>query len=145
MAKKFFSRWMLYLLGVLLVSGALFTPSPSFAGLLNENLKRPLQEQTSGFGLSSGYDTTKNDPITLAATVIRAFLGLLGVIFLVLLVYAGYRWMNAQGEEEEVTKAKKIIAQAVIGLIIVLSAYAISYFVTFKLEQATLRQVTGVP
>ncbi|MFA5359825.1 MAG: hypothetical protein WC349_02595 [Patescibacteria group bacterium] len=66
---------------------------------------------------------------SLVATVIQAALGLLGLIFLVLIIYAGYNWMIARGEEEKVTKAKDTLTRAVIGLIIVVGAYAISYFV----------------
>ncbi|MBI2459496.1 MAG: hypothetical protein HYV53_03015 [Parcubacteria group bacterium] len=65
--------------------------------------------------------------------VIQAFLGLLGVIFLVYMIYAGYAWMTAQGDEEKVTKAKDTIQRAIIGLIIIIAAYAISYFVLQKL------------
>lgn len=63
------------------------------------------------------------------AVAIQAFLGLLGIIFLILIIYAGYNWMIAQGEEEKVNKAKDTIQRAVIGLIIIISAYAITYFV----------------
>ncbi|MFH0956077.1 MAG: hypothetical protein V1801_02610 [Candidatus Falkowbacteria bacterium] len=62
-------------------------------------------------------------------TVISAFLGLLGVIFLVLIIYAGYNWMTAQGDEEKVTVAKNTLTRAVIGLIIIVAAYSITYFV----------------
>ncbi len=65
--------------------------------------------------------------------VIQAFLGLLGVIFLVLIIYAGYNWMTAQGEEEKVNKAKDTLTRAIIGLIITISAYAISVWVMAKL------------
>ncbi|MFA6306518.1 MAG: hypothetical protein WCV70_01335 [Patescibacteria group bacterium] len=65
--------------------------------------------------------------------VIQAFLGLLGVIFLVLIIYAGFNWMTAQGEEEKVNKAKDTLQRAVIGLIITIAAYAISTWVLVKL------------
>ena len=71
-------------------------------------------------------------PTTLAGIVaiaIKAFLGLLGIIFLVLIIYAGYEWMTAQGDEEKVTKAKDTLSRAVIGLIIIIAAYSITYFV----------------
>jgi len=60
---------------------------------------------------------------------ISAFLGLLGIIFLVLIIYAGYNWMTAQGDEEKVTIAKNTLTRAVIGLIIIVAAYSITYFV----------------
>ena len=53
----------------------------------------------------------------------------MGVIFLVLMVYAGYLWMTARGTEEQIEKAKKIIMAAMIGLIITLGAYSITAFV----------------
>ncbi len=79
---------------------------------------------------------TTADEKTLAkiiGTVIQAFLGVLGVVFLALMVYAGYLWMTARGEEEKVTKAKDTIMRAVIGLIIVIGSYAITYFVVENL------------
>lgn len=70
-----------------------------------------------------------NDLTSIIGTVIQTFLGLLGVLFLVYMLYAGYNWLIAQGEEEKVTKAKDTIQRAVIGLIITIAAYAISYWV----------------
>ena len=62
-------------------------------------------------------------------TVVGIALGLLGVIFLVLMIFAGYNWMTAQGEEEKVTKAKSTIIRAIVGIIIVVGSYAIWMFV----------------
>lgn len=61
--------------------------------------------------------------------IIEAALALIGSIFLILMLYAGYNWMMARGEEEKVTKAKDTITRAIIGLIIVVGAYAIWSFV----------------
>lgn len=63
------------------------------------------------------------------AVVIQAALSLLGIIFLVIIVFAGYRWMTAAGNEESIQKAQDSIKRAIIGLVIVLMAYAITYFV----------------
>ena len=62
-------------------------------------------------------------------TTIGVFLSILGVIFLILVIYAGFLWMTAAGNDEKVAKAKRILIQAVIGLIITLSAFAITNFV----------------
>ena len=51
------------------------------------------------------------------------------------MVYAGYLWMTARGEEEKITKAQNIIKGTIIGLIVVMSAYAITYFVTSGLNK----------
>jgi len=69
----------------------------------------------------------------IVSIVIQAFLGLLGVLFLTYLLYAGYHWMTAQGDEKKVDKAKDTITRAVIGLIVTVGAYAITYFVIQKL------------
>lgn len=61
--------------------------------------------------------------------IIGAGLSLIGVLFLVLMIYAGFRWMIARGDETEVEKAKRLIEAAITGLIIVVAAYAITKFV----------------
>lgn len=66
-------------------------------------------------------------------TVISAALALIGAIFLVLMLYAGYHWLTARGEEEKVEKAKDTINRAVVGLIIVVGAYAIWQFIFTEL------------
>lgn len=71
-------------------------------------------------------DMTVQDII---ARVVNTFLSLLGVIFLIIIIYAGFLWMTAGGNDEQVTKAKKWLTNSVIGVIIVIAAYAISYFV----------------
>ncbi len=61
--------------------------------------------------------------------IVTAVFSLLGLIFLFLTLYAGFLWMTAMGDPKKVTKAKDILTQSVIGLIIVLLSYAISFFV----------------
>ncbi|PIR78087.1 MAG: hypothetical protein COU28_03585 [Candidatus Magasanikbacteria bacterium CG10_big_fil_rev_8_21_14_0_10_36_16] len=70
----------------------------------------------------------------LVGTVIAAVLTLVGVIFLALMVYAGITWMTARGDDAKTEKSKKIITATIIGLFIVVSAYAITKFVTSKLN-----------
>jgi amino acid transporter len=88
-----------------------------------------LQKIGSEQGPYKTITTGDNDLAGIVGIGIQAFLGLLGVIFLVLMLYAGYNWMIARGEEEKVTKAKDTLMRAIIGLLIVVGAYAISYFV----------------
>lgn len=65
----------------------------------------------------------------LIGNLIRTFIGLLGIIFLLLIVYAGYLWLTAQGDEKKIEHAKDMLKNAVIGLIIISAAYAIAAFV----------------
>lgn len=61
--------------------------------------------------------------------IILQILSLVGVLFIILMIYAGILWMTAKGDEKKVEKATSIIKQAIIGIIIVLAAYAITYFI----------------
>lgn len=64
-----------------------------------------------------------------AGEVVGTGLSLIGIVFFLLMLYAGIRWMIAMGKSEDVQKAKDILEAAAIGLVIVLSAYAITQFV----------------
>ncbi len=79
----------------------------------------------------AGYDTS-GDEYALSRTIggiIRGVLSLVGVIFLVLTIYAGLLWMTASGAEDKISKAKDILKSSVIGLAIVASAYGITALV----------------
>lgn len=78
-----------------------------------------------------------SDIRTIVARVIRIFLGFLGMIFVVLMVTAGFKWMNSQGDEKAISGAKQQIAAAVIGLMIILASYGITYLVMKYAVNAT--------
>lgn len=91
--------------------------------LPNAALAGGLVEPSTPAGLSSvSLDVTINNIIT-------AVLGLVGIIALGVILYGGFRWMTAAGNEEAVGEAKKIITAGVIGLIIVIVAWAVVSFV----------------
>ena len=69
------------------------------------------------------------DPVTIVSSVVNWGLGLLGIFSLCLILYAGFLWMYARGNEEEITKAKEILKGAVTGLILILASYSIANFV----------------
>lgn len=77
---------------------------------------------------SSSYQTDRTLNLMLG-DIIAVVLSALGVIFIAFMVYAGYLWMTAAGNEQKADKAIKILKESIIGLIVVISAYAISYFV----------------
>lgn len=66
-------------------------------------------------------------------SIIGLVLSFVGVIFLILMIFAGLTWMTASGNQEKVSKAKDLMINAVIGLVIVMAAYAITAFVGDKL------------
>lgn len=117
------------LLGIILGLSAMLTLGVSAVSA--EVVKDPL-------GLTYGESTgLANQDIRLTvARIISVTLGLLGTIVVVIIIYAGFQWMTAGGNEDQVSEAKKRITAAVIGLAIILSAYAITQFVVTNLYSA---------
>lgn len=117
------------LLITLLFSSLALAVSPTLA--VSEEVKKGvlggLKEAASGT-----FETSEDDTTSLGAIVVTGLqvtIGLLGVIAVILIIYSGMLWMTAGGKEEQITKAKKIIIQSIIGIIIIALTYAIITFV----------------
>src|SRR3989339_1440832 len=91
------------------------------------------------FGLIYGKETGLGDQDIRAtiSKIINMALGLLGIVAVVIVLVGGFEWMTAGGNEEKTGEAKKRIMAGVIGLAIILSAYAIAKFVIDSLVKAT--------
>ncbi len=96
------------------------------ASAYNFNNNSGLKSTAGGAGYGTSGSETVDSKISL---IIKSVLSFLGVIFLILMIYGGFLWMTAAGNEQQIEKAETLLASAVIGLIVVISAYAISYFV----------------
>jgi len=94
-------------------------------------ISKNLDEVSQGIFKISG--NPKNELLATAGLLVKTFLSLLGVIFIGLIIYAGYNWMTAGGDEAKVTKAKDTIRYAIIGLIIIIGSYSIWDFIFNKL------------
>jgi uncharacterized membrane protein len=81
-------------------------------------------------------------PTTIVARIISAALGLVGIIFFLLMLYAGFLWMTARGNEKSSAKAKEIIVSATIGLVIVAGAYAITTLIFNNITGQTATTTT---
>lgn len=82
------------------------------------------------------------DPRTIAANVINIMLGLLGVIAIIIILFGGFKWMTAAGNDDKVGEAKKLLGAGIIGLLIVLSAYAVSIYILRSYLLATGANIT---
>lgn len=58
-------------------------------------------------------------------SVVFTLLSFTGLVFTALILYGGYHWMLARGNESEIDKAKAIIRSAIIGLIVTLASYSV--------------------
>lgn len=121
------------LFAILIPNSSLSQPqfSPDSAPTYNDPLGVEYGKHT---GLS------KEDPRTIVGRIIKVFLGLLGAIALVLILYGGFMIMTAAGNDEKVETGKDILTYAVIGLIIILTAYSITTFVLENIYDATTAQ-----
>lgn len=86
-----------------------------------------LDETRTAAGLFT-YDGEGGIP-GLIGKIIGVALSFVGVAFLILMIYGGFVWMTARGKEQEITKAKETIISAVYGIVIVMGAYAVTYFI----------------
>jgi len=80
----------------------------------------------------AGTAGVKNDattPEAYASGILSGALATLGIVFLILMVYGGFLWMTAKGDETQATKAKDTITMAVIGLMITIASYAATQFI----------------
>lgn len=86
-----------------------------------------------GLGATAGQAglTQYGDSVPkLAGSIIGTALSMISVIFFILMVYGGFLWMTAHGDEGQVTKAQETIVAAIIGIIVILASYAITNFIT---------------
>lgn len=124
--------------------GALIATSTNAAP---SNLGAMLNQAAGAEG--AGYDTSVSGESALARTagiIVRAFISLIGIIFISYTIYGGFLWMTAAGKEEQITKAKNIIRDGIIGIIVILGAAAIYYFIFNALNQgATSGGSAGTP
>ncbi len=119
----------------LFISGSLL--SPVFAQ----------SDATFGLGRTAGAAGLKEigggDVPTLVGNVIGTALSMIGVLFFILMVYGGFLWMTARGNEEQTKKAFNTITAAVVGIIIVMASYAITTFVFHSVQSTPAGGVTG--
>ena len=78
------------------------------------------------------------------SNIINVALGFIGILVLVYLLYGGFTWMTSGGEEKKVTQAKNIISRSLIGVVIVLSSWAITMFVLRAIGNATGADIVGL-
>lgn len=105
----------------------------------------PAQTQSAQELAAKGLDETAGtaqlqagDLPTTIGSMIGVLLSILGIVFLVIILYGGITWMTAGGEEANVKKGRHMIVEGAVGLVICLSAYSLSIYVVSKITEAGL-------
>jgi lysylphosphatidylglycerol synthetase-like protein (DUF2156 family) len=127
------------ILFVLIVGATLFLSAPlAKADLLKTEDEANVTTSASNLAGDAGYNINSNTTVqTLIGAIIQIVLGFLGVIFVILIIISGYQWMMAGGNSDAINKARDRMINAIIGLVIVLAAYAIAWFVTNAIVDTT--------
>ena len=79
---------------------------------------------------------SSQDIKTTIENIVRIIVGFLGIITIIIILAGGFKWMTSGGSEDKISEAKKLISAGVVGLVVVLAAYAISSFVINSLTGA---------
>lgn len=103
-----------------------WTPDPGGDGFSDPDYEKELVKGTSVL--------ERGNLVTIIFNLIKYILAFLGVIAMIVILYAGFNWMTAGGNDEKVGKAKKTLIAGLIGLVIVLLAFAIATFVIQRIN-----------
>lgn len=95
-----------------------------FPALAAENT---VSEGLTTVGTTTGLSAT--DPRIIIGNIINVALGFVGIVLVIMVLYAGFIWMTAGGDGKRVEKARRILTNAIIGIVIVLLSLAITTFV----------------
>jgi hypothetical protein len=133
----FFQKYAHRALVFLIAFGIGITPFSQVHAQL-QNSTQQLNRVATSAGVAKSTDL-----LTIIGRIINIFLGLLGIIFLVILLYAGYLYLMGGGDPEQIKKARLYIRNAIIGLVIIASAWAITAYL-FKILAETASEGGGV-
>jgi hypothetical protein len=81
------------------------------------------------------------DPRAIAIDVVRIFLSFMAIVFIILIIWGGFRWMMSRGNEDEVNKAKSQIKAAIYGMVIVMVSYSITEFVLIFMRRQLFNEL----
>ena len=116
------------LLSLLIISLLTLPTLTAAQGL--KNINQGIDVTAQGAGIKG-----ESNLVQFLAMIVQGLLALIGLVFVILIIYGGFQWMTAMGQEDKIAKAKKVITNSVIGLIIIVLSYSIAYFVTMIFEK----------
>jgi len=111
--------------GLFIILILLFTISLGLVASAADSFR--LTEAASNIGFTD--NASYSDVRSILSLAVNLTLSLLAIIFFGMMMYAGIRWITAQGEDEKIEKAKTAIKAAIIGMVIVISSYALTQFI----------------
>lgn len=114
----------------------------AFVGMTAVPANAQIDTELDTFQATTGLGD--NDLRATIGDIVQVILGFLGILAVLIVLWAGFLWMTATGNEDQVGKAKSILIAGIIGLLIILSAYAVTAFVLQEFGDATGTTFTGL-
>lgn len=84
----------------------------------------------------AGFSTSTADPAGVIGKALKVLTSILGIIFVIIVVYGGITWMTAGGNADQVKKARSMLIEGVLGMAVTMAAYAIAYYFVEKVGTA---------
>ena len=134
MRQKLMKKVTSLVLTLVVLTSVLAFSLPAFAGTSNTDV---WGNDPNGANFQNTTGLGGADLRTTIANVIRLVISFLGIIAVVIILIGGFKWMTAGGSEDKVGEAKKLIIAGIIGLVIILFAFAIASFVLSNLANVT--------
>ena len=132
MLRLLFDRILFFIVVAVFAAAPMFPQA--FAAAVTSTPSEGIISTLQIFGTDMGLSDT--DPRIIVARLVRTAMGFVGIIMLLMILSSGVQFMISGGDEEKVGSAKKTFLNAIIGLIITLSAYSIVAFVLRALSSA---------
>jgi len=133
--KKHLIGIVLFLFLFLIYAGVILNAPKANAGSLWER-QVGKTEMGRPFGEASA---DARDIRVMVIYVIKVFLTFVGIIMLILMMWAGFKWMTAAGNEKQVEEAKSQIKAAIIGFVIII----LSHLLVIYIGECVLDIATG--
>ena len=108
---------------------AIFVSIMCFAPLLATPALATSADADFGQSYAESTNLGNSDPRDIMASLLNLAMTFLAIIAVIVILIGGFKWMTAAGSEDKVSEAKKIVVGGVIGLVIILAAWAIASFV----------------
>lgn len=129
---KFFWAF-LFAITVLSASLGVFTAKVSvdhvYANSFAQEITGNPTDLIKSTGEQFGQSDEPRDPRNIAFSIVRGLLATIGTVMIIMFLYAGYLWFSARGNDDQVSKAKTTLRNAIIGLLVISFSYALVTFV----------------
>ena len=129
--------YFLFLAVFLFFVNTVFAPIPASAGLVDQISNSATNTLENAFNQTFSAADAVRTPTQVVGFVIKTMLAFVSVVFVVLVLYAGFTWMTARGNDEALTTAIGTLQTAIVGLVITMAAYVLAYFIFNVVLEAT--------